>query len=201
MEQQLRIVKLGAAVYLVYGLLMLLDLGVFLPPVPLKMLFISFFACYLGMLNYKKYSKLYRYLILYGLALILSAVFFLEIVFSQTDRFVLEESNTLDYVALAIQILLSVLLLYLSFQNKNQKVRINILPILVLLSVWIDSFFPDYFIADIAQIVLGASFLYVFQTSYKDYSTDELAGLRIFFVGVAMVYTLTLISQLILFLT
>jgi hypothetical protein len=77
MEQQLRIVKLGAAVYLVYGLLMLLDLGVFLPPVPLKMLFISFFACYLGLLNYKKYSKLYRYLLLYGLALILSAVFFL----------------------------------------------------------------------------------------------------------------------------
>ncbi len=201
MEQQLRIVKLGAAVYLVYGLLMLLDLGVFLPPVPLKMLFISFFACYLGLLNYKKYSKLYSYLLLYGLALILSAVFFLEIVFSQTDRFVLEESNTLDYVALAIQILLSALLLYLSFQNKNQKVRINILPILVLLCVWIDSFFPDYFIADIAQIVLGASFLYVFQTSDKDYSTDELAGLRIFFVGVAMVYTLTLISQLILFLT
>ena len=200
MEKQLQVVKLGCAIYLIYGLLMVFNLGVFLPPVPLKMIFIGAFALILSVWNFKQSKKLYRYLLLYGISIVFTAAFFLEIFLSQTERFSLENTNTLDYLSLAAILLLTVVLLYLSFQNKNQKIRVNLLPLVVIALVWLGSIFEGIYLAEIGVIAIGASFYYVFQTSEEVFDKDEFLGVKVFFCGAAGIYSLTILSDLILFL-
>lgn len=196
MEKQLRIVKLGCAIYLIYGLLMIFNLGVFLPPLPLKMIFIGAFALIFSIWNYKQNKKLYRYLFLYGISVVFTATFFLEVILKQADRFSLENTNILDYLNIASMLLLTIVLLYLSFQNNDKKVRVNLFPLVVIALLWLDSFFPKLFLAEIGVIALGGSFLYVFQTSNKIFDKDELLGVKLFFCGAALIYAITIISRI-----
>lgn len=196
MEKQLQIVKLGCIIYLVYGLFTLLELGVFLPPTPLKLVFIAAFALILGVRNFRKNKKLYFYLILYGISVLLTTAFFLEIFLNTEARIQLEEANVLDFTSLASLILLTIILFYLTFQNINQKARFNILPLLVIIAIWLDSFFPNFYISNGIFIFFGLMLYLTMQRSNLDYSEDELLGIRIFFIGIAGIYLITSISEI-----
>ena len=174
----------------------LLGFGAFIPFVPLKELLVGALAVYLGLSQFKKDKKPYLYLLFYGFVTLLFSDFTLEVLLNTEERLSLE-NEVIDYVELAKLVVFCVLLLHLALERIENKIRINILPVLSLVGLVTLSILNLSIYASLATLPLAIG-LYInyFRLEEVAVETDKLHALKMWIVGITAMECIDLIAML-----
>lgn len=195
MESSRKIVLSIVLIYFIYGLGTVVQYGQFLPPLPLNEVFIGLIATILGVKHFKKSKKLYGYLIFFGVTTLMFSNFFLEIVLNYSTQEAYSK-NFDNYTELLKLVLLSVLLIYLSFIRINRTIRFNALPFLVLIGILVGSFLENILITQISFSLFAVVLFIVERQCGNNYEERETYPLELFFVGMGFIHLQDLVANL-----
>jgi len=196
MEILRKTVIIACLIYGLYGVVSLLDLGVFIPPLPLKpFLFAVFLITYVSV-SRKDFSPLLRIAVLvWMMTLIFVGQYFVEIFFdyATVDLYL----NNVEPVVLIGSIAAFITLVYklvgeMGYRSFKYYLPIIISAVLIPLTI----FFKDQIIFDWGIIVV-ALLLYVFDRLKKEVSTQDIyEKILVIIYGVAAITLIERITYL-----
>nr|WP_299206173.1 hypothetical protein [uncultured Brumimicrobium sp.] len=197
MEALRKTVIVGCLIYGLYGLMSLLQLGTFIPPLPIKpFLFATFLITYV-MVSQKDFSPLLRIsLLVWMTTLIFVGQYFVEFFFDHTtvDLYL----NNVEPVVLMGSVAAFIALVYKLIREMGYKSMQYYLPLIISLAIIpLTILFKDQFAFDWG-IIIVAFLLFLFERLKKASSTEEIHEKILFVIyGVAVITVIERMTYLI----
>lgn len=197
MEALRKTVIVGCLIYGLYGLMSLLQLGTFIPPLPIKpFLFAAFLITYV-VVSQKDFSPLLRIsLLVWMTTLIFVGQYFVEFFFDHTtvDLYL----NNVEPVVLMGSVAAFIALVYKLIREMGYRSMQYYLPLIISLAIIpLTILFKDQFAFDWG-IIIVAFLLFLFERLKKASSTEEIHEKILFVIyGVAVITVIERMTYLI----